>query len=419
MMDNAQHILQEIESFLSEHQLALNDKDLVFMRCFNEAWFSNMLAWLLNPKGSHKLGVSFANEFLKTIARTRTERPSEYMRRSSLLKWGTGGRGTSSTHFSLKNAAVLREFYLAPSIRKRVARGPRYCDIILLDLDTTDSLFVVIENKLFSSNHPYQLEEYYALVEKNFKRAKVREYVYLTLHGMAPIQYDEDTVDTYKYWVRLSWGQHILDILKTLHASHEHHEITQLRHLLAWVNALGQPSLEQSVEALRTVLLKAAARCLHEELTRLGEEKPGTWEMKNIDGKRITMIHTSSPKTPLCVELLPNLSITVQSRRKQRPLFEKIIVPYGTNIDQIYNLLDIAARDVYHYHFVNTTDRYLANKRRLTSTLTPTKKALRPIFEFVFQHQYELKILLTASKYVWQAQKIELQNLAKQKAENG
>ena len=163
MMNTTQHILNEIESFLSEHQLALNDKDLIFMRCFNEAWFSNTLAWLLNPKGSHKLGVSFANEFLKTIARTRTETPSEYMRRSSLLKWGKSGRGASSTRFSLKNAAVLREFYLAQSIRKRAARGPRYCDIILLDLDTTDSLFVVIENKLFSSNHPYQLELVYII----------------------------------------------------------------------------------------------------------------------------------------------------------------------------------------------------------------------------------------------------------------
>jgi hypothetical protein len=71
-----------------------------------------------------------------------------------------------------------------------MARGPRYCDIILLDLDTSDNIFVVIENKLFSSNHPSQLEEYYELVEKNYKRAKIREYVYLTLYGIDPIQYD-------------------------------------------------------------------------------------------------------------------------------------------------------------------------------------------------------------------------------------
>jgi hypothetical protein len=418
MIDNAHSIQKKINNLLLENKLELDDKDLMFMRCLNEAWFSNTLAWLLNPKGSHRLGVSFANEFIKTLAQIRTETPSEYMRRSSLLKWGKTGRGVSSTRLSLKNAAIIREFYLAQSIRKKIARGPRYCDIILLDLDSSDNIFVVIENKLFSSNHPSQLEEYYELVEKNYKRAKVREYVYLTLHGITPIQYEKNSGKIIRYWVKMSWSKHILDILRTLHQPQEHTEISQLRRLLEWLHKLGKPSHERLADELRRILLQAAARCLHEELARLGEGKPGKWEVKNMAGKNIRITHTSSPKTPLFVELLPNLSITVQSRKKSKPIFEKIIVPYGANIDQIYNLFDIAARDVYHYHFVNT-DRYLADKRRLTSTVTPIQNEMQPIFKFVSQNQHELKILLAASRYVWQAQKFELQDSEQGEAENG
>ena len=54
-MDNAQNIINKIDNFLSQNDLEITRKDLVFKRCFNEAWFSNTLAWLLDPKGSHKL----------------------------------------------------------------------------------------------------------------------------------------------------------------------------------------------------------------------------------------------------------------------------------------------------------------------------------------------------------------------------
>ncbi|MEO0533150.1 MAG: PD-(D/E)XK nuclease family protein [Cyanobacteria bacterium P01_A01_bin.123] len=416
MLGKAQTILREIDDLLSENPLLLNDKDLIFMQCFNEAWFSNILSWLLNPKGSHKLGVSFSSQLLKTIAQVRTEGELEYTHKSSFLKWGKGGKGVSATQLSLKNTAIIREFYLAKPIRRRAIKGPRYCDIVLLDLDAEDSIFLAIENKLFTSNHPKQLEEYYELIEKGFKRVKIREYVYLTVYGIAPIYYGDASKKTYSYWTRLSWTKHILDIVNTLYCQSEHKEITRLRCLLEWIKTFGKPSTGPLIERLREVLVYAAASCLHGELIRLGEGKSGTWEMTNADGKSISLTHTSHPKTPLFVELLPTLSITVQSRRNKRPLFEKIIVPYGANIDQIFNLLDLTARDVYHYHF-SKTDRYLGNKRRLTSTLTSIKKEMRPIFAYVSKHQYELKILLAASKHVWQAQKFELEELEQEETE--
>ena len=67
----------------------------------------------------------------------------------------------------------------------------------------------------FTSNHPDQLEEYYQLVENKFKRVKIREYVYLTLNGIKPIQYDKDISKNklYKYKVNMSWNKDILNII--------------------------------------------------------------------------------------------------------------------------------------------------------------------------------------------------------------
>lgn len=403
-------ILKKIEKAITENVLDLSNKDIVFRRCFNETWFSDTLAWLLNPKGSHQLGVKFANEFLKTLAKSRSNKSEDYQNRKSMLKWGKSGRGTTATNFSLSNASSIREFHLAKSIKKRTSRGARYCDIVFIDLDLVDGLFLVIENKLFTSNHPGQLEEYYQLVENKFRRVKIREYVYLTLNGIKPIQYDKDISKNklYKYWVNMSWNKDILNIITKLQQDDNPHEdVTLLKSILDWLNRLNQKSISSLVEELRRLLLKTATACLLDELQRLGEGKSGSWKEGKTNADHISIFHTSSPKRPLFVELLPNFTITVQSRKSKRPLFEKIIVPFGVQPEQIFNLIDIAARDVYHYHFENSTNLYLSDKRRLSSTRSEIKRKVEQTFKFVYRYHYELKIILASSKYVWQAHQFE------------
>jgi hypothetical protein len=418
-MDNDINTLEEIKKFLSENELKADNKDLIFRRYFNEAWFSNTLGWLLDPKGSHNLGVKFANEFLKKVARIRTldsgkfARKNKYARKKSLLKWGKSGRGTPSSGLSLKNASVIREFYLAKSIRKRNGRGPKFCDIAFFDFDPSDGLLLVIENKLFSSNHPLQLEEYYDTVEDKFKRAKIREYVYLTINGSEPSKYEGEISSKYKYWVRMSWKEDILAILNKLksqiehNGQNEHEEVKKLRQLLKWLKKLCNKSIINHIEMLRVQLLESASKCLCEELKRLNDKKTGSWKIENESSKSVTIKHTSCPKRPLYVELLPNLSITVQSRKKGKALFEKIIVPYGSNTDQVYNLLDITARDVYHYNFNGNKDLYLADKRRFRASRSDQKKENEDIFDFVSKNQNELKILFTMSGSIWKAQEFE------------
>jgi hypothetical protein len=415
-MANAQNALEKIKNFLSVNELQIDNKDLIFRQYFNEAWFSNTLAWLLDPKASHNFGVKFANEFLKRVAQIRTNGSEEkYARRETFLKWEKSGKGKSSFGFSLKNASVIREFYLAKSIRKRNGRGPRFCDIAFFDLDSSDGLFLVIENKLFSSNHPHQLEEYYDTVENKFKRAKVREYVYLTINGSKPSLYKNETATKHKCWIQMSWKDDILAILNEMKCQvehndrKEHEEVRKLRNLLEWLKKLCDNSIIGHIEKLRLQLLESASKCLCEELQRLNDGKTGSWEIEKENSKSVTIKHTSCPKRPLYVDLLPNLSITVQSRKNGKALFEKIIVPYGSNTDQIYNLLDIAARDVYHYNFNGNKDLYLADKRRLTETLTEEKERQKNIFDFVFENQNELQILFTMSNNIWEAQEFELQ----------
>ena len=410
-MYNTKVTLRKIENFFLRNKLKIQNKDLVFTRCFNEAWFSNTLSWLLDPKGSHGLRAEFANEFLKKIAQIRTKgaKQNKYKRKNSLFKWGKKGHGRPTSNLSLKNAAVAREFYLSKSIKRGVGKKPRFCDVAFFDLDSSDSIFVAIENKLFSSNHPFQLEDYYDLIEDRFRRAKTREYVYLTIHGFDPVKFKGETSRKDKYWIRMSWIDDIYTLLNIFKGKTENREVAKLTDLLGWLRKLCNKNIKEHIENLRSNLLQATATCLQAELNRLGTGKPGSWKLPKQHRQNVTIIHTSHPKTPLHLDMLPNLSITLQSRRNGKPLFEKIIVPYGTNTDQIYNLLDIAARDVYHYHFNGNRNRYLADKRRLTECRTTEKIENENIFNFVSKYRNELLILFTMSQAIWMAQKNDLQ----------
>jgi hypothetical protein len=395
IIKEADKILTKIDKVFSENTLDLKNKEVILRRAFNENWFSDTLNWLLSPKGSHKMGVKFATEFLKSIAKVRSG-STEYTPRSKMLKWGKGKKGVSTSKFSLKNASSIREFYLAQSIKKN-SNGARYCDLVFLDLDLDDGLFLLIENKLFTQNHSGQLEEYYNLVEKKFHRTKVREYVYLTLYGAKP---KGDSPDL-KHWVRLSWASDILSIINKLKQEKEHADIIQLRSILEWLSSLEKEThkdKENLVKDLRKLMIKVATVCLISELNRLSGDKTGFWKMGKPTDNRGIINHTSTPKRPLFVQLLSNFTITLQSKQSKKALFDKIIVPFGVHPDQIFNLIELTARDVYYYHFGSSTKLYLADKRRSSSSFTQQENiSLHKILNYINKHQYELKIILASS----------------------
>lgn len=398
---DSKKLLKHIEEFLESRSIDCDDPGLVLKTTFNEAWFSNMLAWLLNPKGSHGFGVEFVREFVALIAKQRSDSNSKFSRSKSFFKWGSEGLGNSSKDLRLGNASVSREFYISSELGAQSQIGAHYCDAVLFDLDPADGLVVTIENKLFTTNHPHQLKEYFTRIESRFKKAKTREYVYLTFHGFDPIQYEGEEL-SHANWVTLSWVQDIRGILLRLNAKKVSNRVTELLRVLEWLNTIYTDKEKSRSEELRHLILYSGAKCLEEELNRIGSGYKGTWSISKI-GARIQILHSSNPKSPLFVELLPSMSIAVQGKRSRKISFEKIVIPFGVNTDQIFNLLDITAKELYKAHFGGNASLYMnPNSKRIGALQSKTKQLVRPVFEFTSAHFEALKVLFTISRTVWE-----------------
>ena len=400
--------MRHVEAFLASHNIDCDDHNLVLKRSFNEEWFSNMLAWLLDPKGSHGFGQEFLQGFLKGLAKKRSCQESGYSRRGSFLKWGREGLGATTSGLWLGNASAAREFFLASEIGRQATHGSRFCDVVIMDLDPDDGLFVVVENKLFTSNHHHQLEDYHRAIESRYSKAKIREYVYLTFHGFHPVPPDAESEDLNRTWLRCSWTGDVADVLKDCLSSNPHREARELLRLLNWLKGIYLDRNESKVEEFRQIILNAAAYCLEEELNRLGEGRPGIWSTTR-EGRTTQLVHSSNPKSPLKVQLLPTLSVAVQGHRKGRASFEKIVIPYGVNTDQIFNLLDIAAKDIYRNHFEGRATAYSnVRKRRAKNRDCERKVEVKPLFDFTSQHYEALRVLFSVAGKEWEPCLVEL-----------
>ncbi len=262
----------------------------------------------------------------------------------------------------------------------------------------SDGIVVVIENKLFTVNHPRQLTDTYLAVEDKYRRAKIREYVYLTLDGRKPTEYTNSSPSIGRRWLRVSWCKDVLPLLSKFKNQVVEGETLKLIKLLSWMNELDQKIQKEDATNLQDVLISAVCDCLSEELKRLGEGKTGAW----IIEKR-TIHHTSFPARKLKVDLLPNFTITISGVNNGNMFFEKIVMPFGVHVDQVYNMIDISARDI--YHILPNTKHYLNSSRRMTVYEGEEKARHRQTFEFISRNSHALRVILLYSKYVWTAEK--------------
>ena len=392
-------IIEPIRESLSRISPEVKQDELFFRRCLNESWFMDTLCWLLDSRGSHGLGVSFAEGFLAAIARERSDVSKNYARRSSLLKWGKKGKGIATSGFRSGNASAVREFYIPFPKLQSVGRG-KFCDLVLFDFDSSDSLLVVVEGKLFSSNRPDQLQDYRTLTEERFKRwAKTREYVYLSLYGVQPQVPDREKSMVKLNWIALSWTGHIYDLLTELQVGTKNVEARRFSELILWLRRIKEIGVEKDSKKLFNKLLSAAGECFLEELNRLC--KKGDW--KSRKGCSHILTHSSVPTRSLHFELQPNLSLYIQSRQHGKPLSEKIVVRPGGNVPQLYNLFDIAARDTYYRHF-DRPELYLNNRRHLRKAdRSLKKKYYRALFQFAVRNRFELQVLFSCLRADWAA----------------
>ena len=122
----------------------------------SEEMHSKILAWLLDPQGSHGIGKTFLEDFLlKTNAVTQED--------IERIDWST--------------TDVRREW-------PNDVDGQRgFLDILVLNGDAR--FLCAIENKIFSSEHSEQLTRYRRALETGFEKF-LRSYVFLTRHGVSP-----------------------------------------------------------------------------------------------------------------------------------------------------------------------------------------------------------------------------------------
>ncbi len=399
-MSHPSPALQRVVRFIEAHPAEAQPSALDLRRDLTEAWFSNTLAWLLDPRADHGLGVAFIEAFIATTAKKRSG--GDFARRTAYFKWGKQGAGTATSGYSLGNAAVLREFFLSGQV-KRHGRSAGYCDLVIADLDSHDGLFVVIENKLFTVNHRSQLPTYRHAVEEKFGRAKVREFVYLTPGGAPPVEHAGE--HEARHWIPMSWVEDIPSMLRSAAKNRATHPaVDKLNHLLSWLGRMLidlPDEVREAAHQARRDLLHAAAACLLDELVRLGEGKTGTWT-KGSERSTVHLLHSSYAARRLRVEMLPNFSITIQGLRSGRAHFEKILVPFGAHPDQVVNLLEIAARDIYHLQF-DDTHRYLGKAKRHRSRRTEVQKIYAPLFRDAYRYAGQLQALFLGSDHAWAA----------------
>ena len=127
-----------------------------------EATHSNMLAWLLNPEGSHNLGQKFFELMINWLADEYVLSTDE---RNELL-----GCNYSSL-------SIQREF---PIHRKRKKKPKNYIDILIESPEA--ETIIVIENKIYSSEGDNQLSEYKKAIMEKYPDYR-QYYLYLTPKG--------------------------------------------------------------------------------------------------------------------------------------------------------------------------------------------------------------------------------------------
>jgi hypothetical protein len=396
--DKIDETISKIKYCLSNSDNQHRPKELT-LRCLDEAWLSNILAWLLDPNGSHGLGVSFAKDFIRLIAQKRTyghKDKNNFARKKSHLKFGKSGKGTGITGFSLKNAAVMREFYI-PCVNNNIKDCPnirqgRCCDVVFMDLDVREkSIMIFIENKLFTDNSNHQLIDTFNGAEQRYTRSKIREYVYLTLCGASPQQYGEQKI--YNSWTLISWIYDIKPIVEKYKDKNESiNEIFLALSFLATLSKFAKNN-QDLIDQFREHFLNASRDCLLDELNRLANrQKNSQWEKKNK--RRLT--HTRYKKY-IQLSFLSHLTLTAQGFSSQGDtLFEKVILPFGAHPDQTYNLLDISARELYYLYFGDKTKalKYLGECRRQKTENSEIKQHYKDLFDFVYKNRFKLQILI-------------------------
>jgi len=182
---------------------------------------SNFLGWLINPNENHQTNDFFLRHLLVDFVKQIKD--SDTFSFQDLF--------TSS----LKNTTVLREYKLA---------NKKSIDLLIICEDI--STVIIIENKIKSSEHSNQLQDYLQFVINKYKGYKIIP-VFLTLFG------DEPSCDEYISYEYES----ILDKIQMLLISYENsipkEQFDFIKHYYSALQGVLKMGNEKSIELAKTV----------------------------------------------------------------------------------------------------------------------------------------------------------------------
>ncbi|MHA6260582.1 PDDEXK-like family protein [Sporosarcina sp. CAU 1771] len=172
-MSNKQQILSLIEdtqefTLLDNHFNRFNPLKVLNVDNY-EIRHSNVLAWLLNPKGNHGLGSYLANKILAKTFVNPVNLEEDKLGNYDILKLSRNNYQDLIVH------------------KEHLTRSGRRID--LLAVSHIHKVVILIENKYFSTESAGQLEDYIEHVRSEYEGFKVLP-IYLTLLDEAPSHED-------------------------------------------------------------------------------------------------------------------------------------------------------------------------------------------------------------------------------------
>jgi len=353
--------------------------DLVHHTRLDETWFSDRLAWLLDPRGSHGLGDRVLRAFLDHLA--------------------------APAGLDLTAAAVVRELHLGHHERGR--SRPRHCDLAVLHLGGDRGFLVAIENKLFTTDHDDQLAAYRQAIEARFPDLPVARYAYLSLFGDPPAGSRGDQLaaldprDPRAGWRPVSWVDHVLPALEHLGAEAAlPAAAAELRDLLRWFAHLRDHwnDLGPLLDGLHQALTRTIADLLLAELQRLNAGAGGRWRVLQRGKTLTTLGFSRTPARTVAVRVLDNLAIAVMARVKSRGVVDQRVIPPLASADQLLACLDRTALQVYAMLFGDGAGRYCDARRRLRSDDAGLRDLYRPLLDLTCSQRHAVTLAAEVQK---------------------
>ena len=177
----------------------------------SETHHSKFLAWLFNPNESHNTGELALRKLLNVAVRRGIEQNNQSKDFLSVKKTVLTSASLSST--STSNVQVLTESYVEAQ-GKKGAKGR--IDILIQNVELgTESINIVIENKIYSNEHDEQTTTYFEGINKKFPDQK-NIFLYLTPKSNWEMPKEDGPSCTCKDFIEINYQDILTEVLTSI-----------------------------------------------------------------------------------------------------------------------------------------------------------------------------------------------------------